>query len=44
MRIQHILITSFLHGETIYQQIKGLEEQGIAVKTLYREGDVDWWW
>lgn len=42
--IDCILITSFLHGETIYQQIKGLEEQGIAVKTLYREGDVDWWW
>lgn len=42
--IDCILITSFLHGQTIYEQIKDLAEQGIAVKTLYREGDVDWWW
>ena len=39
-----ILVTSFLHGSKIYEQIKDLEDTGVAVKTLYREGDVDWWW
>lgn len=39
-----ILITSFLRGGEIYEQIKGLEKAGVAVKKLYREGDVDWWW
>ena len=39
-----ILITSFLHGGRIYEQIKNLEETGVVVKSLYREGDVDWWW
>ncbi len=39
-----ILITSFLHGGVIYEQIRDLEEQGIDVKLLYQEGDVDWWW
>ena len=42
--INCILITSFLYGRRIYEQIKDLEESDIAVKTLYREGDVDWWW
>ena len=39
-----ILITSFLHGGRIYEQIRDLEEAGIVVKMLYRDGDVDWWW
>lgn len=39
-----ILITSFLHGGAIYDDIKDLETQGIDVKTLYCEDDVDWWW
>lgn len=39
-----ILITSFLYGNEIYDQIGFLEKDGVAVKTLYREGDVDWWW
>lgn len=42
--IDCILITSFLHGETIYKGIRDLESQGINVKKLYRTGDVDWWW
>lgn len=44
LKVDCILITSFLHGGVIYDGIKDLETQGIAVKTLYREGDVDWWW
>ena len=42
--IDCVLITSFLHGGVIYEHIKDLTAQGIDVKTLYREGDVDWWW
>lgn len=42
--IDCILITSFLHGEEIRRQIRDLEGRGIDVKTLYRQGDVDWWW
>jgi len=42
--INCILITSFQHHEAIYDRIKDLSEQGVDVKTLYREGDVDWWW
>lgn len=39
-----ILITSFQYRDTIYRQIKGLEEQNIDIKILYLEDDVDWWW
>jgi len=39
-----ILITSFQYGGVIYDQIRDLEERGVDVKRLYREGDVDWWW
>lgn len=42
--IDCILITSYLHGETIYDNIKDLTDSGIDVKTLYKKGDVDWWW
>ncbi len=39
-----ILITSYKYGLAIYDQIKALEEEGIAIKILYKPGDVDWWW
>lgn len=39
-----VLITSLRFCEEIYEQNKDLEKQGIAVKKLYRRGDVDWWW
>lgn len=42
--IDCILITSFQYADAIYDQIKDLEAQGIDIKTLYQEGDVDWWW
>lgn len=44
MRVDCILITSFLYGDVIYDQVKDLEQDGIDVKQLYRNGDVDWWW
>ena len=42
--VECVLITSYQHGKAIHGQIRDVEEQGIAVKELYREGDVDWWW
>lgn len=39
-----ILITSLRFCEEIYKQNRDLEERGIAVKKLYQEGDMDWWW
>lgn len=39
-----LLITSFLYGAVIYEQVKDLEQDGIDVKQLYRKDDVDWWW
>lgn len=44
MGVDCILITSFAYGGIIYDQVKDLEQDGINVKQLYREGDVDWWW
>lgn len=42
--VECILITSFLHGGAIYESVRDLEARGIDIKTLYRAGDVDWWW
>lgn len=42
--IDCILITSFQYASVIYDQIEDLKAEGTDVKTLYQEGDVDWWW
>ncbi len=42
--IDCILVTSYKYGNVICSKIKDLEKQGIDVKVLYQEGDVDWWW
>ncbi len=42
--IECILITSYKYGKDIYEQNKHLEQQGIDLKVLYKDSDVDWWW
>lgn len=44
MNVDCILITSYRYGTIIRQQLKDTEGQGVDIKQMYRENDVDWWW
>ncbi len=44
LNVDCILITSYNYRKNIHEQLLDIQEKGVEVKELYREGDMDWWW